>query len=90
MVSRISFSGKKNVEYATTGSHGTLNRVSQEIEKTYFQATKINKINATKARYLLFEDLMTVEESHFQVGKMPKSALHEASSPGVKDFTTRQ
>jgi hypothetical protein len=33
---------------------------------------------------------MTVEESHFQVAKMPKNARHEASSPGVKDFTTRQ
>jgi hypothetical protein len=31
---------------------------------------------------------MTVEESHFQVAKMPKSARHEASSPGVKDFKT--
>jgi hypothetical protein len=33
---------------------------------------------------------MTVEESHFQVAKMPKSARNEASSPGVKDFTTQQ
>jgi hypothetical protein len=33
---------------------------------------------------------MTVEESHFHEAKMPKSARHEASSPGVKDFTTRQ
>jgi hypothetical protein len=32
---------------------------------------------------------MTVEESLFQVNKMPKSARHEASSPGVKIFTTR-
>jgi hypothetical protein len=52
MVSRISFSGQQNVEYATTGSHGTLSRVSQEIEKTYFQAIKMTKNNATKARYL--------------------------------------
>jgi hypothetical protein len=33
---------------------------------------------------------MTVEESHFQVAKMPKSARHETNSPGVKEFTTRQ
>jgi hypothetical protein len=33
---------------------------------------------------------MTIQESHFQVAKMTKSARHEASSPGVKDFTTRQ
>jgi hypothetical protein len=33
---------------------------------------------------------MIVEETHFQLAKMPKSARHEASSPGVKDFTTRQ
>jgi hypothetical protein len=85
MVSRNSFSGQQNVEYATTGSHGTWSRVSQEIEKTYFQAIKLTKNNATKARYL-----MTVESSHFQVAKMPKSARHEASSLGVKDFTTRQ
>jgi hypothetical protein len=52
MVSRISISGQQNVEYATTGNHGTLNRVSQETEKTYFQAIKMNKNNATKARYL--------------------------------------
>jgi hypothetical protein len=32
---------------------------------------------------------MTVEESHLQVAKMPKSARHEASSPEVRDFTTR-
>jgi hypothetical protein len=30
---------------------------------------------------------MTVEESHFQVAKLPKSAKHEVSSPGVKDYT---
>jgi hypothetical protein len=29
---------------------------------------------------------MTVEESHFQVAKMPKSARHEARYPGVEDF----
>jgi hypothetical protein len=52
MVSRISFSGQFNVEYATTGSHGTLKRLSQEIEKTYFKAIKMSKKNATKARYL--------------------------------------
>jgi hypothetical protein len=52
MVSRISFSGQKNVVYATTGSHGTLCRVSQEIEKTYFQAIKMTNNNSTKARYL--------------------------------------
>jgi hypothetical protein len=33
---------------------------------------------------------MTVDESHFQVAKMQKSARHEVSSPGEKDFTTRQ
>jgi hypothetical protein len=33
---------------------------------------------------------MTVEESHFQVAKLPKSVRHEASSPGVKYFTTQQ
>jgi hypothetical protein len=33
---------------------------------------------------------MTVEESHFQVAKMQKSARNEASSSGVKDFTSRQ
>jgi hypothetical protein len=33
---------------------------------------------------------MTVEESHLQVAKMPKSVRHEVSSPGVKDFSTRQ
>jgi hypothetical protein len=33
---------------------------------------------------------MTVEESHFQMAKIPKSARHEASSLGVKDFTKRQ
>jgi hypothetical protein len=32
---------------------------------------------------------MTVEELHFQVAKVKKSARHEASSPGVKIFTTR-
>jgi hypothetical protein len=32
---------------------------------------------------------MTVEESHFQVAEMPKSARHEASSTEVKIFTTR-
>jgi hypothetical protein len=33
---------------------------------------------------------MTVEESHFQVAKIPKSVRHEASDLGVKDFRTRQ
>jgi hypothetical protein len=33
---------------------------------------------------------MIVEESHFQVAKMPKSTRHEANSPGAKDFTARQ
>jgi hypothetical protein len=33
---------------------------------------------------------MAVEESHFKEAKIPKCARHEASSPGVKDLTTRQ
>jgi hypothetical protein len=33
---------------------------------------------------------MTVEESHFHLDELPKSARHEASSPGVKDFKTSQ
>jgi hypothetical protein len=33
---------------------------------------------------------MTVDEPHILVAKMQKSAQHEVSSPGEKDFTTRQ
>jgi hypothetical protein len=48
MVSSISFSGQRIEEYATTAKHGTLSRVSQEIEKTYFHAMKMTKNNAKK------------------------------------------
>jgi hypothetical protein len=34
--------------------------------------------------------LMTLEKSHFQVAKRPKSACHEASCPLVGDYTTRK
>jgi hypothetical protein len=33
---------------------------------------------------------MTLEESHFQVAKMPKSAWHETCCPGVVHFRTRK
>jgi hypothetical protein len=33
---------------------------------------------------------MTIEEPHFQVAIMPKSARHKANNPGVKDFTTQK
>jgi hypothetical protein len=33
---------------------------------------------------------MTLAESHFQVAKMPKCALHEASCPGMENFTTQK
>jgi hypothetical protein len=36
MVSRIAFSGQQNLEYATTGRHGTLSRVSQETWENLF------------------------------------------------------
>jgi hypothetical protein len=45
-----------------------------KLEKPHFQVFKTPKSKATKARCLSFEALMALEESNFQVAKMPNSA----------------